>query len=156
LKKICLISVLLLVIVAFPGCMKDKGCKLKSVDSEAPQILAYAATNGINATRHSSGVYYEVISQGSGPTASSNSKIIITYTGKFMNGQTFDEQLTPNTTAWALNGLIQGWIIGIPLIQEGGHIKLIVPSSLAYGCDQYYSIPGSSVLFFDINLVDVQ
>ena len=155
-KKISLISVLLLAIVAFPGCTKNKSCKLKSVDSEAPQILAYAANNGINATRHSSGLYYEIISQGSGPTANSNSKIIITYTGKFMNGQVFDEQLTPNSTAWDLNGLIQGWIIGIPLIQEGGHIKLIVPSSLAYGCDQYYSIPGSSVLFFDINLLDVQ
>lgn len=155
-KKISLIPVLLLTIVAFPGCIKDKSCKLKSVDSEAPQIQAYAATNGINATRHTSGLYYEIISQGSGATANSSSKIIITYTGKFMNGQTFDEQLTPNSPAWALNGLIQGWIIGIPLIQEGGHIKLIVPSSLAYGCDQYYSIPGSSVLFFDINLIDVQ
>jgi FKBP-type peptidyl-prolyl cis-trans isomerase FkpA len=73
-----------------------------------------------------------------------------------MNGQVFDEQLTPNATAWELKGLIQGWIIGIPLIQEGGHIKLIVPSSLGYGCDQYYSIPGNSVLYFDINLIDVQ
>jgi FKBP-type peptidyl-prolyl cis-trans isomerase FkpA len=156
LKKISLISVLLLTIVGFPGCVKDKSCKLKSVDSEAPQIQAYAAANGINATRHTSGLYYEIVSQGSGETANSNSKIIITYTGKFMNGQTFDEQLTPNAAAWDLNGLIKGWIIGIPLIQEGGHIKLIIPSSLAYGCDQYYSIPGSSVLFFDINLIDVQ
>ena len=129
---------------------------MKSVDSEAPQIQAYAAANGINATRHSSGLYYEIISQGTGATANSNSKIIITYTGKLMNAQTFDEQLTPNATAWALDGLIKGWIIGIPLIQEGGHIKLIVPSSLAYGCEQYYSIPGNSALFFDINLIDVQ
>ncbi|MEP7376131.1 MAG: FKBP-type peptidyl-prolyl cis-trans isomerase [Chitinophagaceae bacterium] len=156
LKKIRLISVFLLIVVAFPDCSKNKSCKLKSVDSEAPQILAYAAANGINATRHSSGLYYEIVSPGSGPTANSSSKIKITYTGKFMDGQTFDEQLTPNATPWDLNGLIQGWIIGIPLIQEGGHIKLIVPSSLAYGCDQYYSIPGSSVLFFDINLIDVQ
>ena len=155
LKKFSLISVLVLTIIGFPGCTKNKSCKLKSVDSEAPQIQAFAAANGINATRHSSGLYYEIISQGAGATANSNSKIIITYTGKFMNGQIFDEQLTPNTTSWALTGLIQGWVIGIPLIQEGGHIKLIVPSSLAYGCDQYYSIPGSSVLFFDINLIDV-
>jgi len=73
-----------------------------------------------------------------------------------MNGTVFDEQLTPNTEPWTLGGLIKGWIIGIPLIQEGGHIKLIIPSSLGYGCDQYYAIPGNSVLYFDIHLVDVQ
>ncbi len=102
-------------------------------------------------------MYYEIVSMGTGPKASVNSKIVITYTGKLMNGQIFDEMVSPNTMEpWPLNGLIKGWIIGIPLINEGGHIKLIVPSSLAYGCEQYYSIPGNSVLFFDIHLVDVQ
>ncbi len=156
LKKFSLILVTLFTIVGFPSCLKDKGCKLKSVDSEAPQILAYAAANGINPTRHSSGLYYEIISQGTGATANGNSKITITYTGKLMNGQVFDEKTSPNATPWALNGLVQGWIVGIPLIQEGGHIKLLVPSSMGYGCEDYYSIPGISVLFFDIHLVDVQ
>jgi len=151
-----LLFVLVLTIVVFPACEKDKSCKAKSVDSEVPQIQAYAAANGINPTRHSSGLYYEIITPGTGPIASSNSKIYITYTGKFMNGQVFDEQTTPNAEGWTLNGLIQGWIIGIPLIQKGGHIKLLVPSSLGYGCDDYYSIPGNSVLYFDVHLVDVQ
>jgi len=156
LKKFSLSLVLVLTIVVFSGCNKDKSCKARSVESEVPQIQAYATANGINATRHSSGLYYEIVTQGTGPIANSNSKIFITYTGKFMNGQVFDEQTTPNTQGWALNGLIQGWIIGIPLIQKGGHIRLIVPSSLGYGCEDYYSIPGNSVLYFDVHLVDVQ
>lgn len=93
---------------------------------------------------------------GTGTKATSASRISITYTGRYMNGNVFDEQLSPNVKLWPLNGLIEGWIIGVPLINKGGHIKLIVPSSLAYGCDQYYDIPGNSVLFFDIHLVDVQ
>lgn len=156
LKKFFLFPFLLLVTVFFAGCDKDKSCTPKSVASEVSQIQAYAAANGITATAHSSGLYYEIIEPGTGATANANSKIFITYTGKFMNGNTFDEMLMPNTQGWDLNGLIQGWVIGIPLIQKGGHIKLIVPSSLAYGCDQYYTIPGNSVLFFDIHLVDVQ
>lgn len=158
-KKIVFIPFFALVsAIVFSGCSKDKKpCSPKSPASEVSQIQAYALANGINVTAHSSGIYYEIINPGSGSVANSNSKIVITYTGKFMNGNTFDEMLTPNTQQpWDLNGLIEGWIIGIPLIQEGGHIKLIVPSSLAYGCDQYYSIPGNSVLFFDIHLVDVQ
>lgn len=120
------------------------------------QIQAFAAANGINAQPDPSGLFYEIIEMGSGPKASVNSKISITYTGKLMNGQTFDEALTPNAEPWPLSSLIKGWIIGIPLINEGGHIKLIIPSSLAYGCAQYYTIPGNSVLYFDIHLVDVQ
>ena len=145
------------VIVLLPSCKKDNRCRPKAPASELAQIQAYAAANGINAQPDPSGMYYEIVSMGTGPKASVNSKIVITYTGKLMNGQIFDEMVSPNTMEpWPLNGLIKGWIIGIPLINKGGHIKLIVPSSLAYGCEQYYSIPGNSVLFFDIQLVDVQ
>jgi FKBP-type peptidyl-prolyl cis-trans isomerase len=152
-----LIWVPLLAIALFPSCIKDKGCKPKSVQSEVAQMQAFAATNGMSATAHPSGIYYEIISPGNGAVANANSKIVITYTGKLMDGTKFDEKTTPNTTEpWPLNGLIQGWIIGIPLIQEGGRIKLIVPSALGYGCEQYYTIPGNSVLFFDVTLVDVQ
>ena len=139
------------------GCAKDKSCKPNPVANEVSQMQAYASANGMTYEAHPSGLYYQIIEMGAGPKATTNSKIAITYTGKFMNGQTFDEMITPNTDdLWALNGLIQGWMIGLPLINEGGHIQLIIPSSLAYGCDQYYDIPGNSVLFFDIHLVDVQ
>lgn len=121
-----------------------------------PQIEAFAAANGITATAHSSGLYYEIMDMGTGPKATPSSRISITYTGKLMSGQTFDEQLAPNVNPWSLNGLIEGWIVGIPLINEGGHIKLLIPSSLAYGCERYYEIPANSVLYFDIHLVDVQ
>jgi FKBP-type peptidyl-prolyl cis-trans isomerase len=150
---------LLLAVLPFTfvsSCLKDKSCSTKSADSEIPQIQAFAANNGITTTAHSSGLHYQILNQGSGSSATPNSKIVITYTGKLMNGHVFDEELTPNAEAWTLSGLIQGWIIGIPLIQEGGHIKLIVPSSMAYGCSGYGSIPGNTILFFDINLVDVQ
>ncbi len=148
---------LLLLVSLNSGCKKsDKSCKPNPVSTEVSQIQAYASANGISATAHPSGLYYEIIEMGTGTKATSASRISITYTGRYMNGNVFDEQLTPNVKLWPLNGLIEGWIIGVPLINKGGHIKLIVPSSLAYGCDQYYDIPGNSVLFFDIHLVDVQ
>lgn len=151
-----LFVVSVIVISVNSGCKKDKGCTPKPAASEIPQMEAFASANGITATAHPSGLYYQIIDMGTGPKANASSRISITYTGKLMNGQTFDEQLTPNGAPWALSGLIEGWIIGIPLINEGGHIKLLIPSSLAYGCERYYEIPGNSVLYFDIHLVDVQ
>jgi len=151
------LPVLLILVISGAGCIKDNTCSPKSAASEAAQIQAYALANGINATAHSSGLYYEIINPGSGATATANSNIVITYTGKLLDGTTFDEQTTPNTAEpWPLNQLIEGWRIGIPLIQEGGHIKLIIPSAMAYGCIGKNSIPGDAILFFDIELVDVQ
>ena len=103
-----------------------------------------------------SGLYYEILSPGSGTVFTDNSKISITYVGKMLNGVEFDRQEIANNPAWPLTGLIDGWRQGIPLIKKGGHIRLIIPSSLAYGCEPYRTLPGNAVLYFDIQLVDVQ
>jgi len=141
------------------GCVKSnsssQSCTPASVSSEEPTIVAYAAANGINATKHNSGLYYEIISPGSGATPSLTSKVYITYTGKLLDGRVFDQQSDANKTGWILNQLIQGLQIGLPLIQKGGEIKLIVPSSLAYGCGNAV-IPPNAILYFDVHLVDVQ
>ena len=139
-------------------CLKSsstQSCTPASVSSEEPTILAYAANNGIFTTRHSSGLYYEIISTGNGPTPSVNSKVFVTYTGKLLDGRVFDQQANADQTGWVLGTLIAGWQIGLPLIHKGGEIKLIVPSSLAYGCGNG-PLPANSILYFDIHLVDVQ
>lgn len=138
------------------GCVKDSVCKDKTVQSEQGTITNYAATHGITATAHSSGLYYQVINAGSGPAPAQGSRITVKYTGKLMNDQIFDQQTTAAVGPMALTGLIQGWQIGLPLIQKGGTIKLIIPSSLGYGCTGFGSVPGNSVLYFEIELVDVQ
>lgn len=146
------------IVVLSSGCLKDSGnnsCKDKTVQSESATILAYASAQGITATAHSSGLYYQVITQGTGATPTASSKVYVTYTGKLLDGTVFDSGSTP-AGGWSLSGLIPGWQIGLPLIQKGGSIKLIIPSSLAYGCRGVGSIPGNSVLYFDIQLTDVQ
>jgi FKBP-type peptidyl-prolyl cis-trans isomerase FkpA len=149
------------VIISVFGCIKSGtspgGCTDKLISSEVAAIQAYATANGISATAHSSGIYYEVITPGSGVTASPASKIFVKYTGKLIsNNSIFDEQNNSAVTGFILGGLIPAWQIGIPLIQKGGIIKLIVPSSLAYGCRGYGTIPGDAVLYFQIELVDIQ
>lgn len=138
------------------NCAKSKTCSPKSVSSEAAQMQAYATANGITATVHASGLYYEIVAPGSGATASANSNVFITYTGKLLDGTIFDQQSNSAATGWPLNQLIEGWRAGLPLIKEGGHIKLIVPSAMAYGCVGKGVIPGNAILFFDISLIDVQ
>lgn len=156
LKNFILFLSLCLVIALFPGCMKNENCSSLPPSAEAAQIQAYASNYGMNVSFDASGLYYEILNLGSGPTPNLNSKIFITFVAKLLDGTEFDRQDVPNTAGWTLAGLIEGWQIGIPLIRKGGRIRLLVPSALAYGCQPYRTLPGNSVLFFDIQLVDVQ
>lgn len=142
-------------IVSCSGCLKDdKGCSNVKPADEQATIVAYASANGINAVKHSSGLYYEVITPGSGATPTVNSTVTVNYTGKLLNGTTFDQSTAP--ISFKLNQVIEGWIVGIPLISKGGKIKLIIPSSMAYGCNGARTIQPNSILFFDVDLLDVQ
>ena len=141
-------------IAGLTSCLKDE-CQEKTVQSEQSEILAFAGANGITATAHSSGMYYQIINPGSGSTPNSSSQVKVTYTGKLMNGNTFESTSTP-TDFLNMSQFIDGWIVGLPLIAEGGTIKLIIPSSMAYGCEAVGVIPAHSILYFEITLVDVQ
>jgi len=79
------------VFLLFAGlsCIKDTACKNKTIESEQGAIVAYAAANSITATTHSSGLYFQIITQGTGTTPNLNSKILFTYTGKLTTGNPF-------------------------------------------------------------------
>ena len=72
-----------------------------------------------------------------------------------LDGTVFDSHPTTPISS-LLSDMIQGFQIGLPLIQKGGTIKLIIPSSLAYGCNGIGAVPGNSILYFDVELTDVQ
>jgi FKBP-type peptidyl-prolyl cis-trans isomerase FkpA len=156
-KKLLLLVLCGGLLVLGNSCLNNsKPCTPRTVASEQATIEAYATANGYTMTQHSSGLYYQVTSPGTGAPPSATSKVFVTYTGKLLNGTVFDQQSNSAATGWILNQLVTGWQIGLPLIGKGGSIRLIVPSSLAYGCADNGPIPGNSVLFFDITLVDVQ
>jgi FKBP-type peptidyl-prolyl cis-trans isomerase FkpA len=155
-KHLLLVTGVLVMLLS--GCVKkEQGCTPVSPSAEEPQITAYASANGITAVKHSSGIYYQIIDSGTGATPTLTSKVYINYVGKLLNGTTFDQSDNPANTGWTLGSLIEGWQIGLPLIKKGGKIKLIIPSSLAYGCNGAgNTIPPNAVLYFYIELVDVQ
>lgn len=128
---------------------KDPGCTTAAEDDAKMQN--YISANGITATKHASGMYYQIIEPGSGATPTINSTVKANYTGKFTNNTSFDA----GVASFPLGGVIEGWQIGIPLIKQGGKIKLIIPPYLGYGCSAYRSIPGNSVLVFDVELLEV-
>jgi FKBP-type peptidyl-prolyl cis-trans isomerase len=117
-------------------------------------ILKYIEDNNLNATRTDSGLYYVINNEGTGARPTSTSNVTVAYKGYFLNGNVF-EQSDANGISFGLNQVISGWTEGIQFFKEGGDGVLLVPSNLGYGANQYNSIPGGSVLIFDVKLISV-
>lgn len=142
------------ILVLFLASISLFSCK-KEEDPET-QITKFIQENNISAVKDNSGLYYQIIKPGSGSAnITVNSNITIKYEGRLLDGSVFDNGGGKEQT-FKLGNLIQGWVIGIPKIQKGGQIRLIIPPSLGYGSQAVGSIPGNSVLDFTIDLINVQ
>lgn len=111
-----------------------------------------------NVKTTASGLQYEVLSEGDGkgkPAATDMVKV--TYTGKLTDGTVFDstDKNGGQPIEFALNGVIKGWTEGIQLMSKGAKYRFYIPSELGYGENGAGNvIPPSSVLVFDVNLLD--
>ena len=139
-------------VTVFSSCSKDSFDPAKQAAKDDASIQSYIAANNITATKDPSGVYYQVITAGSGAYPTVNSKVTVNYTGKLLNGTVFDSGNLPST---ALSTLIKGWQYGIPHINTGGRILLLIPSALGYGNTAQGSIPANSVLIFTVDLTGI-
>lgn len=121
------------------------------------KILTYMETKGIKANWLNSGLYYTIDNEGTGARATANSTVEVRYVITLMDGSpfwsTYDVGLTE---VHALPGVIRGWREGIPLIREGGMIRMIIPSGLGYGPNGLSDkIPGNANLLCTLELVKV-
>ena len=160
------LSGLLLIALVAASCLKnndDAGCPYTNTSITAPaaeqdSIKAYLDSNDIEAVRHPSGFFYQIVESGTGTdTVDLCSQILITYKGMLRNGTVFDKG---DNVIFVLGSLIEGWKKGIPLLKKGGSIKLFIPPTLGYGSedlrDNTYQvvIPANSMLIFEVKLLD--
>lgn len=146
-------------IVCFSACKKSENIEVADpsiqFSADTTAIRAFVKANNIPAIKDSYGVFYQIIEPGSGSVMyNSTTRITSDYEGRLLNGNIFDSSKgTPIT--FALGGVIAGWQIGIQRIQQGGKIRLIIPSYYGYGTQAVGGIPANSPLDFTISLTQV-
>lgn len=126
-------------------------------------IVKYMAANNITATKDSHGLYYSIINPGSttdNRTTTLQDIIVVHYIGRIMKSQLVFDSTDTNvdtlSTKFLLSDVIEGWQLGIPKIKEGGRIRLLVPSTLAYQNRQIDTLlKANSILDFDIRVIKV-
>lgn len=104
-----------------------------------------------------SGVQYLVLKEGTGAQPTLSDSVRAHYKGALLDGKEFDSSFRRNQPFTApLRSLIKGWQEVLPLMKEGSHWRLWIPSDLAYGDRGAGSdIPGGATLLFEVELLNV-
>lgn len=152
--RFLLISGLSLVIFS---CM-DSGPEVPDFNAQLEKDIAaidsYLASKNITAEQHSSGLRFKIHTTGSGNEPTVDSCVTANYKGLLMAGETEFDKGT--NVSFPLGQVIEGWRIGIPLLQEGDSATLYIPSGLGYG---YYGyppeIPSNANLIFHVAIKKV-
>lgn len=103
-----------------------------------------------------SGLQYIVLVEGNGEKPNSSDSVTCHYRGTFINGEGFDSSYGRNPITFSLMGVIPGWTEALQLMSVGSKHRVYVPYTLGYGAFDYNSIPGGSMLIFDIELLAVR
>lgn len=104
-------------------------------------------------------VKIEEIEIGTGTMIKKGALIKAHYRGFLEDGTEFDSSYrkgVPFETVLSARRVIQGWVLGLKEMREGGKRKLFVPAELGYGERQVGEmIPANSNLIFEIELLEV-
>jgi FKBP-type peptidyl-prolyl cis-trans isomerase FklB len=98
-----------------------------------------------------------VIKEGAGAQPLITDTVKAHYKGALLDGKEFDNSFKRGQPFSApLRSLIRGWQIALPLMKEGSHWRLWIPSELAYGDRGAGSdIPGGATLLFEVELISI-
>ncbi len=126
---------------------KDAGAAFLQVNKQQPGVIELPE-----------GIQYEVIKEGTGTQPKITDTVTAHYKGSLLDGKEFDSSFKRNQPFSApLTALIKGWQIAIPLMKEGSHWRLWIPSDLAYGDrGAGADIPGGATLIFEVELLAVK
>ncbi|MGY4385332.1 FKBP-type peptidyl-prolyl cis-trans isomerase FkpA [Pedobacter sp. UYP24] len=153
-----LLWVLLLVAGVIAACEKPEVYnEVKQYQIDEALIKKWSDSTKISLTKHESGLYYKIVSPGTGTLpVELTDTLTVLYTEKLLNDTLISQTTDTIGYKFILEKSIPGWINGLPLIREGGQIRLLIPSGQAYkNYDVVTHVPKNAVLNFVINLKKV-
>lgn len=130
--------------------------------AEGEEFLAgNRARDGVTTT--ASGLQYEVLEQGDGPTAQSGQIAVLHYRGTLPDGSVFDSSYDDDPAtedqpaSFGVDNVIPGFSEALQLMAVGSRFRVVIPSDLAYGtAGAPPNIGPNQVLIFEIELVGLQ
>lgn len=138
--------------------MSMQASRMKAAEENKVKGEEFLAANkgkaGVVTT--TSGLQYRVIREGAGKKPGPRDLVTVHYTGRLIDGTEFDSSYKRNEPVqFTLDGVIKGWGEALQLMTPGSKYEIVIPPDLGYGPMGNQSIPGNSVLVFEVELLSV-
>ena len=103
------------------------------------------------------GIYYEVLTEGTGAIPVDTNKVSVQYEGKLLNDTIFDSSSQRDEPAkFRCNQVIDGWKKALTNMPVGSTWMVYIPQEQAYGERDGGKIPPFSCLIFKIELLGIE
>ena len=103
------------------------------------------------------GVYYEVLTEGTGAIPADTNRVSVNYEGKLLNDTIFDSSYQRGEPAkFRCNQVIPGWTKALTNMPVGSTWMVYIPQEQAYGDRDTGKITPYSCLIFKIELLGIE
>jgi FKBP-type peptidyl-prolyl cis-trans isomerase FklB len=141
---------------------KKTAATAKNAEDGKKFLAANAKKPGIKTTK--TGLQYEIIRSGNGPTPTKADTVTTHYKGQLINGDIFDGSYrgkvpTPadEPISFPVGSVIAGWTEALQMMKVGDKWRLFIPSELAYGeRGAGDDIGPGATLIFEIELIAIK
>ncbi len=99
-----------------------------------------------------SGLQYQVLTAGTGPSPTDADVALINYVGKLPDGKIFDQSQQP--TPMPVAAVVPGFSEALKVMSKGGKYRVWIKPDLGYGAEAKGPIPANSTLNFEVELLD--
>ncbi len=115
-----------------------------------------AKRKGVTVT--TSGLQYEVLTEGKGERPTATSKVKVHYHGTTPEGVVFDSSVERGEPiSFGLDQVIKGWTEGVQLMKVGSKYRFYIPQELAYGpSSPSPTIKAYMPLVFEVELIEIE
>ena len=123
--------------------------------SSVPNLGALTGTAKVTTA---SGIVFESVQQGTGPSPKATDTVSVHYRGTFPDGREFDSSYKRGQpTSFPLNRVIPCWTEAVQMMKVGGKARITCPPQLAYGERGAGGvIPPNATLNFEIELLAIR
>ena len=140
-----------LLILILGACSTYSEGDLKNFDK---RIKEWIGQQDIPYKNTDSGLYYYFERMGQGPKIKYTDSVTVQFKGTLLDGTIFEIEKVPLT--FAVNEVIIAWKELLLMSKRSAKVKIIVPPQLGYGNHKLDKIPQNSILFYEIEIIDIK
>jgi len=135
---------------------EERAAQAETNTAEGEEFLAENAQKpDVQVTE--SGLQYEVLEEGDGPTPGPETQVSVHYRGTLLDGTEFDSSYERGEPAqFSVDGVIDGFSEGLQLMPVGSKYRFYIPSELGYGPQGAgQRIGPNATLIFEVELLEI-